>query len=144
LTAEHDAYRWICGGVKVNHHTLADFRVGLGETLDGLLTEGLVSLMAAGVVTLKAVAQDGMRVRASAGAGSFRRQEKLEQHLEQARSRVERKHPTAPPINPIAARRHFDLSILGMLGAVPALLATALPVDSLASASAINPCAAYK
>lgn len=89
LTAEHDAYRWICGGVQVNYHTLADFRVGLGETLDSLLTEGLVSLMAAGVVTLKAVAQDGMRVRASAGAGSFRRQEKLEQHLEQARSRVE-------------------------------------------------------
>jgi transposase len=88
LTAEHDAYRWICGGVQVNYHTLADFRVGLGETLDSLLTEGLVSLMAAGVVTLKAVAQDGMRVRASAGAGSFRRQEKLEQHLEQARARV--------------------------------------------------------
>ena len=89
LTEEHDAYRWICGGVQVNYHTLSDFRVGLGKTLDGLLTEGVASLMAAGAVKLKQVAQDGMRVRASAGAGSFRRKEKLEQYLEQARARIE-------------------------------------------------------
>ena len=89
LTQEHDAYRWICGGVQVNYHTLSDFRVGLGKTLDGLLTEGVASLMAAGAVKLKQVAQDGMRVRASAGAGSFRRKEKLEQYLEQARARIE-------------------------------------------------------
>ncbi len=89
LTQEHDAYRWICGGVQVNYHTLSDFRVGLGKTLDGLLTEGVASLMAAGAVKLKQVAQDGMRVRASAGAGSLRRKEKLEQYLEQARARIE-------------------------------------------------------
>src|SRR5438067_3799624 len=28
LCASHDAYRWLCGGVSVNYHTLADFRVG--------------------------------------------------------------------------------------------------------------------
>ena len=89
LTEEHDAYRWICGGVQVNYHTLSDFRVGLGKTLDSLLTEGVASLMAAGEVKLKQVAQDGMRVRASAGAGSFRRKEKLEKYLEQARARIE-------------------------------------------------------
>ena len=89
LTEEHDAYRWICGGVQVNYHTLSDFRVGLGKTLDSLLTEGVASLMAAGAVKLKQVAQDGMRVRASAGAGSFRRKEKLEHYLEQARARIE-------------------------------------------------------
>ena len=88
LTQEHDAYRWICGGVQVNYHTLSDFRVGLGKALDGILTVGVASLMAAGVVKLKQVAQDGMRVRASAGAGSFRRQDKLEGYLEQARERV--------------------------------------------------------
>jgi len=26
LTEQHDAYRGICGGVQVNHHTLADCR----------------------------------------------------------------------------------------------------------------------
>src|SRR6266550_3605185 len=27
LCESHDAYRWLCGGVSVNHHTLSDFRV---------------------------------------------------------------------------------------------------------------------
>ncbi len=88
LSLEHDAYRWICGGVQVNYHTLADFRSLNGEFLDELLTDNLASLMAAGVVKLKALAQDGMRVRASAGAGSLRRQDKLKGYLEVARQRV--------------------------------------------------------
>jgi transposase len=88
LTQSHDAYRWICGGVQVNYHTLSDFRAEQGAALDCLLTDAVASLMAAGEVKLKRVAQDGMRVRASAGAGSFRRQEKLESYLEQAREQV--------------------------------------------------------
>lgn len=88
LTQEHDAYRWICGGVQVNYHTIADFRSQQGEALDDLLTDNLASLMAVGVVKLKAVAQDGVRVRASAGAASFRREEKLKSLLETARERV--------------------------------------------------------
>ena len=89
LTVEHDAYRWICGGVQVNYHTVADFRSLHGAFLDELLSDNLAALMAAGVVKLKAVAQDGMRVRASAGAGSFRREDKLQGYLEAARQRVE-------------------------------------------------------
>jgi len=81
LTQSHDAYRWICGGVQVNYHTLSDFRVDHGRVLDELLTTNLAALMAAGVVKLKRVAQDGVRVRASAGAASFRREEKLQEHL---------------------------------------------------------------
>lgn len=88
LTQEHDAYRWICGGVQVNYHTLADFRSRNEAALDDLLTQNLAGLIAAGVVTLKSVAQDGMRVRASAGAASFRREEKLNGYLEAARARV--------------------------------------------------------
>lgn len=88
-TQEHDAYRWICGGVQVNYHTVADFRVAHGDVLDALLTDNVASLMAAGVVKLKRVAQDGMRVRASAGAGSFRREEKLAGYLKTARELVE-------------------------------------------------------
>ena len=76
LTQSHDAYRWICGGVQVNYHTLADFRSLEGDALDDLLTDNVASLMAAGAVKLKTVAQDGMRVRASAGAASFRREER--------------------------------------------------------------------
>jgi transposase len=88
LTQVHDAYRWICGGVQVNYHTVADFRSQQGDVLDDLLTDNLASLMAVGVVKLKAGAQDGVRVRASAGAASFRREEKLESLLASARERV--------------------------------------------------------
>ena len=88
LTQSHDAYRWICGGVQVNYHTLADFRSQEGDALDDLLTNHVASLMAAGAVKLKTVAQDGMRVRASAGAASFRREERLKACLEAARQQV--------------------------------------------------------
>jgi transposase len=90
LTQEHDAYRWICGGVQVNYHTVCDFRVDHGQALDELLSANLAGLMAAGVVRLKAVAQDGMRVRASAGAGSFRREERLQLYLAEAKQEVAR------------------------------------------------------
>ena len=72
LCQEHDAYRWMRGNVPVNYHMLSDFRVVHQEALDGLLTQIIGSLMAAGAVRLERVAQDGMRVRASAGAASFR------------------------------------------------------------------------
>ena len=73
----------------MSYHTLSDFRVEHGEALDEVLTDNLAALMAAGVVKLKRVAQDGVRVRASAGASSFRREETLERCLEEARHTVE-------------------------------------------------------
>ena len=90
LCQEHDAYRWLCGGVPINYHMLSDFRGAHPVALDELLTQIVASLTTAGAVTLERVAQDGMRVRASAGASSFRRQETLETHLEAARAQVER------------------------------------------------------
>ncbi len=88
LVLEHDAYRWISGGVQVNHHSLSDFRVAHGQALDELLSASLAALMAVGAVKLQRVAQDGVRVRASAGAASFRRKGSLQDNLEQARARV--------------------------------------------------------
>jgi transposase len=89
LTETHDAYRWICGGVNVNHHTLSDFRCARVDVLDELLTESVAVLVNKGLVKLQRVAQDGMRVRASAGAASFRRRSTLEFCLEQARAQVQ-------------------------------------------------------
>ncbi len=90
LCEAHDAYRWLCGGVRVNHHALSDFRVGQGAALDRLLTVSVASLMSAGAVSLTRVAQDGMRVRAAAGAGSFRRKPKLQALMDAAREQVTR------------------------------------------------------
>lgn len=88
LCGEHDAYRWLCGGVPINYHTLSDFRVAHQEALNDLLTEILASMMNAGLVTLHHVAQDGMRVRSSAGASSFRREATLQCCLAEAQQRV--------------------------------------------------------
>ena len=89
LTEAHDAYRWICGGVNVNHHTLSDFRCARVDVLDDWLTHSVAVLMEQDLVKLERVAQDGMRVRASAGAASFRRRSTLERCMEEARSQVQ-------------------------------------------------------
>ncbi len=98
LCQEHDAYRWLCGGVPVNYHTLSDFRVAHQKELDNLLTEILAAMMDAGLVTLRHVAQDGMKVRASAGSSSFRRESTLQRCLAEAQEQVaqlaaQREHP---------------------------------------------------
>jgi transposase len=90
LCEQHDAYRWLRGGVPINYHMLSDFRVVHQEALDDLLSQIVASLMASGAVTLEQVAQDGMRVRSSAGASSFRREDKLKECLREARAQVER------------------------------------------------------
>lgn len=89
LCESHDAYRWLCGGVSVNYHTLADFRVSCMDLLDRLLAEHVAALAKAGLIDLAALAQDGVRVRASAGAASFRREGTLGQHLERAHALVD-------------------------------------------------------
>lgn len=88
LCQQHHAYLWLCGGVGTNYHTLSDFRVAHADWLDGELSRGLASLLAAGEVSLDSVAQDGMRVRAAAGTSSFRRRPRLEQFLAAAEARV--------------------------------------------------------
>lgn len=82
-------FQWICGDVSVNHHTLSDFRTAHVELLDQTLTNSVAALMNEGLVTLERVAQDGMKVRASAGAASFRRRPTLEEHLAEAKEQVD-------------------------------------------------------
>lgn len=90
LCRHHHGFRWLCGGVPVNYHTLSDFRVGQLALLDKVLTHSVAVLMEQDLVDLNRVAQDGMRVRASAGAASFRRRPTLEQCLQEAQTQVQR------------------------------------------------------
>lgn len=89
LCASDDAYRWICGGVSVNYHTLNDFRIEHGDKLDALMVQVLAAMTHQDLVTLERVAQDGMRVRADAGAASFRREVTLAEHRDAARAHLE-------------------------------------------------------
>src|SRR3954447_21709244 len=90
LCLRHDACRWLAGGVSVNYHTLADFRTDNLEFTEKLLKQSVAVLRQQGLIDLGRVAQDGMRVRASAGAASFRRRETLERLLQEALAEVQR------------------------------------------------------
>jgi transposase len=88
LCKSEAAYRWLCGGVGVNYHTLADFRTSAGPFLDNLLSRSMAGLIASGTVDVQSVAVDGLRLRASAGSGSFRSAERLEELYAAAKETV--------------------------------------------------------
>ena len=86
--SESAPFKWLCGGVGVNHRLLSEFRVKHAGELDDLFTQVLASLVEQGLVKVSRISQDGLRVRASAGSGSFRREQRLEELLEKARAHV--------------------------------------------------------
>jgi len=88
LCEHHTIYRWICGGVGVNHTMLSEFRLDSGEFLDRLLTSSLAALMKEGLITLDEVITDGTKVRAAASRSSMRRRQTLSELEEKARTRV--------------------------------------------------------
>jgi len=81
-------YRWLCGGVGVNHHALSDFRSGQVALLDRLLSDSVTALVADGLVSLQDLAHDSVKVRASAGSSSYRRRGRLEALRSQMEARV--------------------------------------------------------
>jgi transposase len=90
LTEVHHGFRWLRGGVPLNHHLLSDFRWQAAAVADRLLTQGVAALWSEGLVTLASLAHDGIRVRAAAGAASFRRLETLERLLGEVEERIAR------------------------------------------------------
>ena len=98
-------YQWLCGGVTVNHHMLSDFRSQSGESWKDLLSQIVGVLLAEELVTLDCVAQDGMRVRASAGTSSFRRRATLEKCLQAAQEQVEALDQLAANATELTRRR---------------------------------------
>lgn len=85
---ESAPFRWLCGGVSVNHRLLSDFRTDHADALDDLFTQVLVTLVDKGLVRVSRISQDGVRVRVSAGSNSFRREERLQQLFVQAQQQV--------------------------------------------------------
>jgi transposase len=150
LRATRLAYQWLCGGVPMNYHTLADFRAAHGAFLDTLLAQGVATLMAQGLATMARVAQDGAKGRASAGAASFRRRATLEQCLADAATQVQtlraelEADPGATTARQKAAReraaRERQAGVAPALAALPALEAKKKPEDrTKARASTTDP-----
>lgn len=105
LCREHDAYKWLCGGVALNYHTLNDFRVAHEQALDALMTRVVAALTARGVVQVDRITQDGRRVRASAGSSSFHREPTLQRHLAETRAYIEELKQQADDEPAAAARQ---------------------------------------
>jgi len=82
------AYQWLTGSRVINAHTLSDFRVKHPTALNGLFVQTLGLLSVDGLITLERVMQDGTKIRAKAAADSFRRQERVEQALKEAKAQV--------------------------------------------------------
>lgn len=89
LCQESKPFMWLCGNVSLNYHTLADFRTGYGPALDQLLTQVIATLVDKKLIKVYRISQDGTRVRACAGASSFRRIQRLDELLAQAQQHVE-------------------------------------------------------
>ena len=104
---ESAPFLWLCGGVTVNHRLLSDFRTDHSSALDELFTQVIASLVDKEVVQVSRVSQDGVRVRVSAGASSFRREERLTELLGKAREHVEalREQVESPEYASLSARQ---------------------------------------
>jgi len=81
--------QWLTGMQPVNYHTLSDFRAEHKKELDEIFVQVLGLLSAEGLIEMKRVTQDGTKVKAQAGADSFRREQTLLQHLRLACEQVE-------------------------------------------------------
>jgi hypothetical protein len=92
MIEEESGMRWLCGGEKINYHTLSSFRMERKEHLDALFTQVLAVLESEELIDLSTVMQDGTKVRAQAGKDSFHRRKTLEDHLARARTAVEDLH----------------------------------------------------
>jgi transposase len=88
LCEESRPFQWLCGGVTVNHNMLSSFRTGHLDALDDLFTQCIAALVAKGLVKVERISQDGTRVRAGAGAASFRREGRLRELLEEVSRHV--------------------------------------------------------
>jgi transposase len=78
LCQQHAAYRWLCGGVPINHDLLTRFRRENAALLDRLLTQSVTGLIAEKLITVEELAIDGTKVRAAAGRGSMSKRKRLE------------------------------------------------------------------
>ena len=87
LGETENAFRWLRGGVPLNHRMLSKARWAGARVLDRMLTRTVAAMREAGLLEMTTVAQDGIRVRASAGESSYRRVGSLAALLKEARER---------------------------------------------------------
>jgi transposase len=84
LAQSDAAYRWLAGGVPVNYHGLADFRVLSAEVLDRLLAQSVTALIGEGLISLGSRSPSTARRSAPAPA---RRRSRPAKHCSRSKPR---------------------------------------------------------
>jgi transposase len=104
---ESAPFRWLCADITVNHRLLSDFRTDHAVALDELFTRVIASLVDQDIIKVQRISQDGVRVRVSAGASSFRREQRLRELLKQAQEHVQelRQQMESPEFAALRARQ---------------------------------------
>jgi hypothetical protein len=98
-------YQWLCGGVPVNYHTLADFYSDHQAELHALFVAHIAALLEQGVVQLQRLTIDGSKIPADAHNGSLHREPTLQRHLRQAEEHVRALDHERTQAGPRTARR---------------------------------------
>ena len=106
LCTEQLAYRWLCGGVEIDHQTLREFRLMDGDALDGLLARGLAALAEEGAINLELVPPEALKAQALTGASLGRRRRRLKALAAATASRVQELRAVLDRDDPIADERH--------------------------------------
>ena len=88
LCTHEPAFQWLTGMAVVNYHTLSSFRSEKKAALQQLFVTLLGLLSAEGLLSLERVTQDGTKVLACAGKDTFRREQRLREHLQAAQEQV--------------------------------------------------------
>ena len=82
-------YRWICGDILVDYHTLSDFHIDHGDWLRSQCVATVGTLHQDGLVGFDHVGQDGMKVRAAAGSDSMKTAPTLVEDLAAAEQKLQ-------------------------------------------------------
>ena len=88
LVLENDVYRWIAGDVSVNYHSIDDFRSKNAEQFDEVSAQLLGILQKEGFLKLKRVGVDGVKIKSKTKKTSFRKKEKLDKYIKEAKKHI--------------------------------------------------------
>ena len=106
LCVESLSYRWLCGGVQIDHQMLRDFRLIHGNPLDRLLERGLVALVQEGALHLELLSPGAPKGQRLTGASLARRRGRLKAMAIAAAARVQEFRAVLDRNDPIADERH--------------------------------------
>ena len=98
-------FAWLCGLRPISHRTLAGFRSAHREAVDDLFVQVVGMLSAEGLITMERFTLDGTKIKANASGNTFRRKEKIEEHLALAREQAQKMNEQAEEEEKVSVRK---------------------------------------